>query len=237
MPLRAILWWMRVLACIAILALGGTGCLALPLKSEVAEPPFAELWHVNGVTTSAGGYGIALAWISDSYSLQLPGRRATTWSLGDDPRQGAGIVVSCRVPATPGGEHEGLKAVLLLNGHWPRRGKQAVPVPVRARVGGWEFGVVLEPVRDPPDRVEYASAMTKWLDGLGKGPAPDPAGPVTGSGVEHHLGPVAVLDTIAADTEAVVTLEGEKTRVELRFEPDPEKARIAQLMAQRCKGR
>ena len=228
---------MRALASAAILALGGTGVLAQPLESETDAPPFAAVWHVNGVETSAGGYGIRLALSADSYDLQLPGyRRATTWRWGDDIRQVAGIVVSCRVPATPGGDHERLKAFLALSGNWPRRGKQAVAVPVRARVGGWEFSAVLEPMREPLDQVEYLSAMTKWLDGLGKGPAPDPAGPVTGSGLEQ-LGPVAVLEAIAADTEAIVALDGEKTRVELRFEPDPERARVAQLMAQRCKGR
>ena len=63
-----------------------------------------------------------------------------------------------------------------------------------------------------------------------------PAGPVVASAVEQ-LGPVAVIEAIAANTEVDVTLEGEKTQVELRLKWDPEKARVAQLMAQRCTGR
>ncbi len=226
---------MRPLAIAAILALGSTCGLAQPLRSDIGEPPFAALWHINGVITSAGGYGIKLVLLADSYDLKLPGRRASSWNSGDDVQQRAGIMVSCRVPATPGGDHERLKAILVLSGSWPRRGKKAIAVPVHVRVGGLEFGGVLEPVREPLDRVEYLSAMTKWLDGLGKGPAPDPAGPVTGSGVEQ-LGPNAVLRAIASDADEVVTIDGKNTRVVLRFDPDPEKARIARLMMRRCNG-
>ena len=145
-------------------------------------------------------------------------------------------MVSCRVPATPGGDHERLKATLLLGGNWPRRGKEAVTIPVRVHITGWEFSAVLKPERDPLDREELLSAMVKWLDGLAKGPVPDPAGPVVASAVEQ-IGPVAVIEAIAANTEAAVTLEGEKAQVELRFKADPEKAKVAQLMAQHCAGR
>ena len=218
------------------LALSTSGGLAQQLAPSPADPPFAELWHVEGVTTSDDGYGIQLLWLAEAYHLQLPGRRATDWKADVDIRLRSAVVAFCRAPASPGGDHERLTAKLMIGGQWARPSKGAVPtIPVRVSFSEWEWSALLEPERKRPDPLEYLSSVTKWTNGGGRGPMPDPNGPLAASSV--GLDPDVVLLAIAAETEAVFTVDGRKTRAELRFEPAPRLARVARRMALGCKGR
>ena len=228
----ATLWRMRALAIAAVLALGGALGLA-----RAAAPPFGELWHVDGVSVSDDGYWISLRWTAAGYRLQLPGRRAIDWERGDDIRLMSDVVISCRVPGGTWGSQQ-LAAHLEFPLHpdaKPEADEASRKIVTAADGGLLAFFAALagrEGAEEIPVRVglgrggaEHSSLRSRSALALGAKWSVKP------------LEPDWMLSALVSQIVVSLTVDGERARAELRFEPDPELARAGRIMAQCCKGR
>ncbi len=196
-------------------------------RLDTPASPFAGLYRLDGVSTSNDEYGIWLFWTARSYKVQLPGLRPTRWESGDDVELLADIAVSCRADGRETG-HLGpqpIRALLRLPLH-----PDIPDVPGFFDPRYWLRAFTGTHERITPVRVRFDS-------GPGFGSAVNEAfvdWSFARPNAEVALDAAAAVAAIASGKPATVLAEGRGTRLVLRFEAEPERARAARLMALHC---
>ena len=202
--------------------------IALAMHGSGAPlPPFAELWPAEGSMTSNDGYGAWASWEPHAYRLKYPGRPPLARKRRSSAEEPARLSLTCRADGRPEG----------LSGPEPVRAELVLPlhpdepdVPRRGDPRYWLLAFTGgEPRRTAVSvRVGSGEAFSSELVRKRSDwslPRPSPT---------VRLDPAEALRALSSGVGATVIAEGPGTWLDLRFEPDPDMARAAELMALHC---
>ena len=204
------------------------GALAIARPAAGASP-FEGLYGLEAVMTSNDEYGIWAYWKPSSWRLEFPGRAPLAGEAAGSPALRASLRVACRAD----GRREGysgpqpLEAVLFLPLH-----PDEPDVPGFFNPWYWILALTVGERATTPVRVAFGGrrAFSSTL----VRPRVDWSFARPDQSVA--LDPGEALRAIASAGGSTLVAEGPGTRLELRFEPDPELAAVARLMALHCAG-